>query len=381
MQMDIEDFQSGHEIEQAGFMAFVPSQINHAWTWRTPEISTQLEAANHALGQLDAYARIVPDVDQFIRMHVVKEAHKSSRIEGTQTRFDEALLPEDKVLPERRDDWTEVQNYIQAMNESIEHLSNLPLSNRLIRQAHHTLMQGVRGHGKLPGEFRTSQNWIGGSKPSDALFVPPPADQVPALMSDLEKFWHNEEIAVPHLVRIAISHYQFETIHPFLDGNGRIGRVLITLYLVNHGLLSAPTLYLSDFFDRHRGSYYDALTVVRSSNNLRHWISFFLNGVTETAERGRRTFERMLELREDLNQRVLSLGARAGRAQELLTHLYLHPSVQSKQVVQWLDIAPGTAIKLLCEMEQLGILSETTGQARNRWYVFHDYLRVLTADN
>lgn len=379
--MDIEDFQSGHEIEQAGFKAFVPAEVNHAWSWRTPEISIQLEAANHALGQLDAYARIVPDVDQFIRMHVVKEAHKSSRIEGTQTRFDEALLPEDKVQPERRDDWTEVQNYIQAMNESIEHLTKLPLSNRLIRQAHHTLMQGVRGHGKLPGEFRTSQNWIGGSKPSDALFVPPPADHVPALMSDLEKFWHNQDIAVPHLIRIAISHYQFETIHPFLDGNGRIGRLLITLYLVTNRLLSAPTLYLSDFFDRHRGSYYDALTVVRASNNIRHWVSFFLNGVTETAERGRRTFEQLLELREDLNQRVLTLGARAGRAQALLTYLYLHPTVQSKEVAEWLDIAPGTAIKLLGEMEQVGILREATGQARNRWYVFDDYLRVLTQDN
>ena len=217
--MKLENFKAGSLRQQYQYQSFTPSLVNHVWTWHDPQINTLLETASRALSELNAFSLIVPDVDLFIQMHIVKEASTSSRIEGTQTEIDEALKLKEMVDPERRGDWQEVHNYITAMNQAIEDLEKLPLSNRLLRNTHRILLEGVRGEGKLPGEFRKSQNWLGGSGPSDAMFVPPHHTEVQELMSDLEKFLHNGNIQVPHLIRIAIAHYQFETIHPFLDGN------------------------------------------------------------------------------------------------------------------------------------------------------------------
>jgi len=270
-----------------------------------------------------------------------------------------------------------VRNYIEATNTALADLKNLPLSNRLLKQTHATLLRGARGEHKQPGEFRASQNWIGGSGLSDAAFIPPHHQGVPELMSDLERFWHNDNVAVPHLIRIAISHYQFETIHPFLDGNGRIGRLLIPLYLVSQGLLAKPSLYLSDFFERHRASYYDALMRVRVSGDLIHWVRFFLQGVAETATKGRDVFGQILSLRTDVEQRILGLGRRVPNARAALNVLYRRPVLDAATLERELSVSAPTAQALVKDFVRLGILTEITGQMRDRLYEFDPYLALF----
>lgn len=375
--MKFEQFKAGVWRKQYQYKSFSPEPVNHDWTWEDPTIHILLEQANRALGELNAFSLIVPDIDLFIEMHVVKEAQTSSRIEGTQTGIDEALLSEEQIRPEKRDDWREVRNYIDAINTAIAELKNLPLSSRLLKQTHEILMQGVRGEHKQPGEFRISQNWIGGSSLTDAVFIPPHQNEVPELMGDLEKFWHNENIIVPHLIRLALSHYQFETIHPFLDGNGRIGRLLVPLYLVGHGLLVKPSLYLSDFFERNRASYYDALMRVRLSNDIIHWVRFFLTGVAETAAKGRDVFRQILVLRTQSEHALLSLGKRAHSAQQALNLLYRKPLITSADLEQALEISTPTANGLIKELIRLGILKEITGQQRGKVYAFEAYFNLF----
>ena len=264
--MDLKDYTAGRYQQQKLYRAFFPSRINSIWTWSDPKINTLLSEANHKLGELNAYSLRIPDIDYFIEMHVIKEAATSSKIEGTQTEISDVLLTRKDIDPEKRDDWQEVQNYVRAMNYAVAKLKTLPLSTRLLKETHKILLSKGRGVAKRPGEYRTSQNWVGGATIQDALFVPPPHGEVNSLMGDLENFLHNDSIDVPQLIRIALAHYQFETIHPFLDGNGRVGCLMIALYLVSEGLLAKPTLYLSDYFEKNRSVYYDKLSLARTSN-------------------------------------------------------------------------------------------------------------------
>ena len=374
--MKFETFKPGHFRQRDRYKSFEPVPINHDWAWEDQRINVLLESANHALGRLDAFSLIVPDVDRFIYMHVVREARSSSKIEGTQTGIDEVLLAEEYVRPERRDDRREVLNYIEAINTAVERLADLPLSNRLLRETHRILLRGARGEHKQPGEFRTSQNWIGGSNLQNAVFIPPHPENVPELMGDLEKFWHNDAIAVPHLIRIALSHYQFETIHPFLDGNGRIGRLLIPLYLVGHGLLSKPSLYLSAFFEHNRAAYYAALMRARTGD-LVHWIRFFLTGVVETADKGREVFHKILDLRTETEDKIRSLGKRAANAGAVVDYLYRRPFATPADMAQAAGISPPTAYALIKDLTRLGILEEQTGQNWGRMYAFTEYLQLL----
>jgi Fic family protein len=292
--------------------------------------------------------------------------------------IDEVLLAKDQVNPEKRDDWQEVRNYIDAMNSALEELNRLPISNRLIRHIHAILLNSVRGETKQPGEFRASQNWIGGANLATAYFVPPHHELVPDLMSDLEKFLHNEEIYVPHLIKIAIAHYQFETIHPFLDGNGRIGRLLITLYLVSNGLLNKPSLYLSDFIERNKSLYYESLTFVRTQNNLAGWLKFFLTAVIETAKSGVDTFKQILTLKQEIDSIIFSFGKKSQNAKALVDFLYQKPIISSADIIEPLGISKPTANLLLSDFVGKGILIEVTGLQRNKLYSFERYLNIFS---
>lgn len=378
--MDLQDFNSGQFVKQLNYRSFSPEKINHEWIISTPEVNKLLAEANRLVGELNAFSQIIPDVDFFISMHILKEATTSSRIEGTKTNMEEALIREEEIQPDKRDDWAEVQNYIHAINTSIKELERLPISTRLIRNTHRILLSGVRGKHKIPGDYRTSQNWIGATL-KDAVFIPPHHSEVIDLMSDLEKFINDEEYLVPHLIKIAIIHYQFETIHPFLDGNGRVGRLLITLYLVSNDVLKKPSLYLSDFFERNKSYYYDNLMTVRLSNNLIQWIKFFLVGVIETSKEAIQVFKDIIKLKMNIETNQLPrLGSKIKKAQQLLIHLYQIPITDSKQVVKLLNISPSTANRLISEMIELGILHEMTGYKRNRKFMFTEYFRIFNRE-
>jgi Fic family protein len=375
--MDISDYTSGVWKNGYKYKYFMPEKINHPFTWRDSILSVLLENTSAKLGELNSFSRLVPDTNMFIRMHEYKEAVISSRIEGTCTNIEEALNPEDSIEPERRNDWLEVNNYVHAMDNAIDELKTLPLSCRLLRNTHKKLLSRGRGEYKTPGEFRRSQNWIGGNTITDAVFIPPAAEELPDLLNDFEQFLNNPE--VPALIRIAIAHYQFETIHPFLDGNGRIGRLLVTLFLVANGKLGMPLLYLSSFFERNRGLYYDNLTMTRERSDLKHWVVYFLTGVQVTADESVKTLQKILELKTRLEAKeITAMGKRSKSGYELLRLLFKYPVVSVKDVQAKMAVTAKTAGDLIGLFETHNILKEITNQQRNRKFVFTEYMNLFT---
>lgn len=374
----LEKYRSGTWRKSMGYQYFLPEKVNDDWQWSSVELNELLEKAAHRLGELNALSRFVPNIDLFIQMHITREAVISSRIEGTQTNVEEALLPETEITPEKRNDWREVNNYIRALNQAIAELPQLPLSGRLLRKAHHTLLQGVRGEHKLPGQYRTSQNWIGGASLADAVFIPPHHDFVGELMSDLENFIHNPHIHLPQLIRAAVAHYQFETIHPFLDGNGRIGRLLITLHLIDKGLLHKPLLYLSAFFENNKNLYYDNLTRVRTHHDMLQWVKYFLVGVEQTAEQSVHVLNRVLRLKADTETHLQKhFGRRALKGLSLLNRLLQNPVITVDAAAKHTGLSFKAAADLVALMAEHHIVKEITGHSRNRIFIFEAYLKAF----
>jgi Fic family protein len=377
--MNIEKFIAGAWQKGYEYSYFLPNTINHPWNISDSKIQRQLEKVSLKLGELNSFAKFIPNIELFIQSYVMKEAVTSSRIEGTKTNIEEAFTEVSNIEPEHRNDWNETIQYREALNFAVDELKNLPISNRLFKKVHEILLSQVRGKNKSPGEFRRSQNWIGGARLKDAIFVPPSAEHIGSLMSDIEKFLHNDEVSVPYLIKIAIAHYQFETIHPFLDGNGRTGRLMIPLYLVSVGILDKPLLYISDFFEKNKGMYYEQLTLVREKNDLVGWVLFFLQAVETTAIEAVDSLREIMALKETISiEKISKLGRKVPSALKLLDILFQKPVISAQMVSQRVGLTPKAANGLIADFVRLEILKETTGNKRNRSFVFSQYLEILS---
>lgn len=337
------------------------------------------EQANRSLGRLDGITRLLPETSLFLYLYIRKEAVLSSQIEGTQSSVSDLLLYENEEVPGvPLDDVRETSRYVAALDYGLNRLrEGFPLCLRLICEIHEVLLQKGRGQDKLPGEFRRSQNWVGGTRPSNALYVPPPPDRLLQCLYDLEDFLHNKPERTSTLLKAALVHVQFETIHPFLDGNGRIGRLLITLLLCAEGALSEPLLYLSLYFKTHRQQYYDLLQQVRLQGDWEAWLKFFLEGVIATAEQASTTAGSILSLFERDRQRIANMGRATGSALRLHQFMHKKPISSINRLVENLGMTRPTITAAIEKLEALGIVRELTGRQRDKMYVYSDYVSIL----
>jgi len=360
--------------------AYIPPPLPPRPVLDLEPLYEKLEAANRALGRLDGVTSILPDTPLFLYMYVRKEALLSSQIEGTQSSLSDLLLYESDIAPGVPiDDVLEVSNYVAAMDLGLQRLrEGMPISNRLLREIHGVLLSKGRGSRKDPGEFRRSQNWIGGTRPGNARFVPPPPDKVADCMGDLEKYIHEKSKPLPLLIRAALAHVQFETIHPFLDGNGRLGRLLITLMLQAEGALREPVLYLSLFLKTHRDTYYDLLQQVRKNGDWEAWLEFFLIGVQETSDQAAATAKSILELFEADRLAIEGLGRPAGSALQVHQYVQTKPLISVAEAKTAMAISAPTIRKSIDHLVDLGILVEMTGKRRDRIFVYDKYVATLS---
>lgn len=372
---------TGRYIRQpSGYNAFIPSPFPPADLAIDDALLLELGEADRALARLDGAASVLPAVDRFITMYVFQEAALSSQIEGTQATLIEALeAGAEEGAAEHRDDVQEILNYVAAMNTGLQRLDEFPVSGRLVKEIHASLMEDARGGESVrtPGEFRSTQNWIGGTSPSNARFVPPPVDEMNTAFGQWELVVHDQQFALPPLIRIGLLHAQFETIHPFLDGNGRVGRLLITFLLTERGILARPLLYLSIFFKRHRAEYYTRLQAVRDNGDWEGWLRFFVAGISEVAAAATETVQGILELRERDRALLGQMGARSGNGLQVHDRLFSKPVINSKAIQRELDVSQPTADALLDTMEALGILREWTGKRRNRSWIYQEYVELF----
>jgi len=338
-----------------------------------------LEHANRAVGRLDALTLLLPDPSLFLYFYVRKEAVLSSQIEGTQSSLSDLLLHEYHEAPGVPiDDVEEVSQYVAALNHGLERLrGGFPLSLRLIREIHGILLTKGRGSTQRPGEFRRSQNWVGGTRPGNARFVPPPPEELMTCMGDLEKFLHDQPVRTPLLLKAALSHVQFETIHPFLDGNGRLGRLLITFLLCIEGALSEPLLYLSLYFKEHRDTYYELLQRIRVEGDWEAWVTFFLEGVIETAEQAVKTAQRITNLFTHDRTLIEKMGQAAGNVSRVHSYLQKKPVLEIPRASTEIGISQPTVTSALKRLEEIGVVKEITGKSRDRIYVYKEYLYIL----
>lgn len=367
-------------VVEENYHCYVPKPLPPTPPLEMEKIYPLLDQATVALGRLDGLSTILPDPSLFLYMYIRKEAVLSSQIEGTQSSLSDLLMYENhEVVGIPNQDVMEVSNYVAALEHGLKRIQDgFPLCLRLICEMHEVLLNKGRGSSKQPGQFRRSQNWIGGTRPGNAKFVPPPPEKLMETLGALEKFLHDEEVILPTLLKAALAHHQFETIHPFLDGNGRLGRLLITFILCTKGIMAKPMLYLSLYFKTHRQAYYDHLQVVRETGDWEEWINFFLKGVVETANEAVETAKRILTLFEHDSKKIEGTAGASVSAMMIHRHLQNSPITDARMLVEHCSMSLPTINKALRQLEEIGIAKEITGKARNKIYTYQKYLDILS---
>lgn len=362
------------------YTTYIPTSLPPNPALNMNELYPLLDKASTAIGRLDGMSMILPDTSLFLYMYVRKEAVLSSQIEGTKSSLSDLLLFESEEAPGVPiDDVSEVSCYVSAMNYGLERLKDFPLSLRLIREIHAKLMNNARGGNKQPGEFRTSQNWLGGTSPANAIFVPPAPEYLEQCLSDFEKFLHDEDVKLPALIKAALAHVQFETIHPFLDGNGRLGRLLITFILCIEEVLTEPLLYLSLYLKSNRQAYYDHLQSVRETGDWEAWIQFFLQGVIETSNQATETAKNILALFKKDGDMIEASSNSGASVIKVFQYLQQNPITNTTKIKEACDISLPTVLRSLTTLEKLDIVRELTGKERNKVYAYSAYLSILSA--
>lgn len=374
----LEEYKSGHYDDCGDFKAFNPSFINHTWLWENAELNSLLAKANKELGALNTYSELVDNIDVYILMHIRVDANKSSKLEGTHTNLEDDMMNLEDVLPEKRNDVQEIQNYVNAMRYGIKRISDddFPFTSRLIRELHKILMDGVRGQHKTPGEFRYTQNFIGGTMPSNAIYVPPAVHRLPNLISDLDRFLNNMD-NLPILIKLAFLHYQFETIHPFLDGNGITGRLIIPLFLLSSKEISKPCFYISNYFEEHKDEYYSKLQRVRTHSEIIPWIKFFLTASIETAVDAKQKFQNALNTQKRYQTYLMEKRYSTKTLRDIISYMYTDPVTNSFTISESISTSVTTVNKHLKTLLDDGIIDELTGNRRNKVYALRDYINAF----
>jgi Fic family protein len=380
----METSRTGRYIKQLSgemqYNAFIPENLPFDIKY-DDKLVNLLSKADSAIARLDEIAENLPDINYFLKMYIGKEASLSSQIEGTQATLSDYLMEESKLnIKELPNDTDEIRNYINAMNYGINRLKDFPFSLPLIKEIHKILLKGVRGEHKTPGEFRMSQNWIGGSSIQTASYIPPPVEEMKTAMHELEKFFYASE-QLPVLIKTALIHYQFETIHPFLDGNGRIGRLLITFFLIHKKVLKKPLLYLSEHFKKYRQEYYDALSNARDKDNIEGWLKFFLEGVKITSDRATITINKVVAMKKNDLEKINASGLRIGKLLKVYENLYSRPFLTSKIVKEIIPVSSKYALEIMDKLEKLGIIEELEKGLRPKIYIFEKYRKVFEEIN
>jgi len=375
----IGSFKQSPIIAGETYKAYIPKPLPPSPPLDLSYLYPLLDKANSAIGRLDGMCMVLPDANLFLYMYIRKEAVLSSQIEGTQTSFSDFLLFENDEVPRAQiNDLTEVSCYVNAMNYGLERLEFFPLSLRLIREIHKILMNNAYDDEKLPGEFRSSQNWVGGSRPGNASFVPPPPEYLIETLDNFEKFLYQSNIKMPALVKVALAHAQFETILPFHDGNGRLGRLLITLILRHEGMLIRPLLYLSMYLKLNRQQYYDHLQSIPETGDWESWIEFFLTGVIETAEQGAKTIQAIVALFDEDRAKIRNSGKSTAAVLNIYNYLQDHPISSTTKIRDKCKLSLPTVLRSLITLEAIGITREITGKDRNKVFVYDRYFALLS---